>query len=122
MKFQQFCFNCSYALNWIMSSFKAQYYSQKERGMKLRLSHAVDKLRSVKCKYEENRETKGMSHTNIETDLSSTAKEPPDILPEAIRVAGLDLSAEELSESSEFILSIINDDWMVYETMDSKDL
>ena len=67
-------------------------------------------------------QTKGMWHTNIETDLSSTAKEPPDILREAIRVAGLDLSAEELSESSEFVSSIINDDWMVHEIMDSKDL
>ena len=67
-----------------------------------------------------------MWHTNIETDLSSTVKESVkeslDILREAKRVAGLDLSAKELSESSEFILSIINDDWMVHETMDSKDL
>ena len=63
-----------------------------------------------------------MRHTNIETDLSSTAKEPPDILPEAIRVAGLDLSAEEVSESSQFISSIINEDWMVHENMDSKEL
>ena len=99
-----------------MSSFKAQYYSRPERGFKLRLSRAVDNFQSIKHKYE------GCYNTNIETDLSSIAEEPPDILREAIRVAGLDLSEEELSESSAFISSITNDDGMVHETMDSKDL